>query len=331
MRRGQWWGTGSRKRPPMAGACPVQRAWMLGLAVLACAPHASAQLPPSRLVVLRGEEETSAAASFIAELDRVLLDSLARDGGFSAVSFSPTPFTDVQILAECAGPEAPCLKQVAAALQDDWVLLREWKQHAAGELELVLRAQDGIHADTERTERASVPQRGVSAAAAQVRELVIRIYAPAASTPGAATVARAGAANQHRVRAANEGPKAPRLNHALLRGPGWVSFAGGAGLLAYGTAMGIKSRRAHDDYQRIDVRTVNDVNRSSRQLDRSQQLAARANRFFVAGASFALAGVLVLAWDALRPAGRADRALALNVVTTHGGAGIQLSGQLGRP
>jgi len=315
----------------MAGACDVRRAWTLGLAVLACAPHASAQAHPSRLVVLRGEDKTSAAPSFIAELDRILLDSLADDAGFSAVSFSPTPFADVQILAECAGPEAPCLKQVAVALQEDWVLLREWKQQAAGELELVLRAQDGIHADVERVERASVPQRGVSAGAAQVRELVIRIYAPPASSLRVAKEARAGAGQKDRAGTGQEDPKAPQLSHALLRGPGWVSFAGGAGLLAYGTAMGIKSRRAHDDYQRIDVRTVEDVNRSSRLLDRSQRLAARANRFFVAGASFALAGVLVLAWDALRPAGQADRALALNVVTTHGGAGIQLSGQLGRP
>ncbi len=316
----------------MAGACSVRRAWLLGLAVLACAPHAAAQAHPSSLVVLRGEEETSAAPSFIAELDRRLLDSLLHDAGFSAVSFSPTPFADVQILAECVGPEAPCLKQVASALQDDWVLLREWKQHeTAGEVELVLRAQDGIHAGAERTERASVPQRGVSAAAAQVRELVIRIYGTPDSSEGAANEARAGAANEARAGAASDAHEAPQLSHALLRGPGWASFAGGAGLLACGTAMGIKSRRAHDDYQQTDVRTVDDVNRSSRLLDRSQRLAARANRFFVAGASFALAGVLVLAWDALRPRARADRALALNVVTTRGGAGIHLSGRLGRP
>ncbi len=302
---------------------------LLGCPLFAYTPRAWAQEHASRLVVLRAGPDagvTGVVAERAEEVDRALLRALVEEGGFLEAYFSSTPFEDVQLLSGCAGSDSDCLQRVAQALSEEWVLVRAISMPESNRLELTLWAQNGAGTDTARRAHAAMPRSGPSAAAGEldrmVRVMVRSLYG--------LRVAGATELVEKRPVQAGAPARESHLSRAVLRGVGWSSVLTGSALLSTGLVFGVMSKRAHDDHQQVDIRSVEDVDRSTRLLERSRQRAAAANKSFIAGSAFAALGAGLLLWDLIRSPATQERGLALAAAPIRGGAALQLSGLIDR-
>jgi hypothetical protein len=92
-----------------------------------------------RLAVVREED---APSEELAELDRELISVLAAREDLPTAQFSPVPFSELALTAECHSGTADCLQRIARRLEYPWLILRMVERERSGSSRLTLMAPD---------------------------------------------------------------------------------------------------------------------------------------------------------------------------------------------
>jgi hypothetical protein len=270
-------------------------AGVLSLALSPCALHAQAEAaerPTAALFATAGAIETDAA------LDSALqaaLDTL----GVVRVTVKPgLDLEAVQLAIDCVGQSAACLYAVAAQSGVEVLIAPSLTRSADGLALSVLRFD--ARADTGN----AAPQRAVrKQSGTQLKpELLDAIPDLLRELLGVAREPDTGSVPLQPSAAPNapldEVPPATAENDrlSLYLGP---SIVGGAGVLmiAGGVATGLVMQSTHDDYLKLPLQNMADVNRVIRKADSGKTEATVANVLYGVGAAAIVAGAIWLALE----------------------------------
>jgi hypothetical protein len=260
------------------------------------------------LLVVR-DDDPRAESSLVAAADAELARSLVARAGFGQVAFSPVPFADVVLAAECQGHRADCLQRVASKLESPWILVRTIQVDLHGETQITLFAPEtGVQGVTRQV---SSPLNAQESPQAVVPRLVAQLYPQRPSSPS----------------------RAPAKSDPLDAGAriaGYVSMALAGPLLASGITMSVLAGQDERTYDGVPATAQTSAQHEA--LDRAHDRAQLGRVLWGSGAAVGLAGAGLLLWSYLAERRRVDRGgsrMRVSATPLRDGGGVWLVGSFG--
>ncbi len=288
------------------------------------------------LIVLR-DQRGKFERELVEEVDRRLLQALNERAGVAA-TMSPSPFTEVALMANCDKARAAvCAAAISRALASEWVLVRQLRKREGGAIWLSLVAHDGPEAPASRRASAMLASESELDLARLLPDLVGQLYPtrrrPAPAVQEAALVASAAPAPppaQSATRAAPvTEPSRPRTNPRSKDTrsiAGWTGIALGGALLTAGLGVGVAARRDERDYADLQIDRAEDAMRAQELWSRADKRADYANGLLISGGVTAALGLTMLVWRGVSE--RRSSPVEVTALPQRGGASLLLRASL---
>jgi hypothetical protein len=285
------------------------------------------------------------------------LEAALTNSGFAKPTLSPVPLEELELATGCTRKAPECLRELSAALDAEWILIRTLSADSVGNYQLSLMAQHGADRRQLRTAAGTLDPQDQEAPDKLVRELVRLVFPgrmrEASSVPGppapkpapvVPALAPASAADDPQPISAPDmgsppplelGPPPAQVHQRRTREKrglkiaGWSSVGSAAALLATGIGLGAAASHRLDDYEHQQVNSPETAAHARDLHDRAERLTHSANGLVIASASLAAVGVSLLIWDGVRER-RSKHALRLSLHYAGSGMLLQLQGKLGR-
>jgi hypothetical protein len=302
------------------------------------------------LIVLR-DDRGRLAPDLVRDVDQRLVQALAEKADIIA-TLSPSPFEEVALMADCGkSRSSACVAAISRALETEWILVRQLRSHAGGEVRLSLVAHDGRDASASRKASATWPQGQQVDLARLLPSMVAQLYPGSPQGPRLLAASspehprQLEATSRSRAEGVSAQSSAPssvpssavvgastRAREREGRGTdyrrvlGWTSLGLSGVLLTSGLVVGAHARRDETAYSELRIQSADDAMRAQELWSRADKRADYANGLLISSGITAAVGVAMLVWRGVSEKRAAPVQVA--AVPNRNGASLILQGSL---